>query len=448
MNERRQAAARYALLGLASIPLQGTHEDGSCECGREDCSSPGKHPRIRWAARPAEPPTDEEVLRWWGMWPAAPVGVIIGDRFAVLDVDEHGDGGGLDALYELEQEHGALPETWRALTPSGGLHVWFRVPEGVDVALATLAPGVQLRIGRHVIAMPPAPGRQWEIAPDDAPLADLPAWTTTIAYEAASRPLEIPERIPVDMRHGTLVRIARSMRRRGMRRAAIVAALREVDREQVDHPPGSRVITDAELQGIADWADRQKGDPLAGFANDVPPLLDGDPGPEERPPLEDVPEAEPSPPEGRDKNGSGATKKNSVADSPFMSQGREGEEVWPDPLAPAAFHGPLGRLVRLTEPHTEADPAVLLVTSLIAFGNLIGRRDDGPGLRIEGRLHYCNVNVCIVGRTAKARKGTAVDRTKQAFVLIDENWVRDRTGGGLSTGEGLIAELQAPRPRR
>ena len=29
---------------------------------------------------------------------------------------------------------------------------------------------------------------------------------------------------------------------------------------------------------------------------------------------------------------------------------------WPNPMSKAALHGPIGELIRLVEPHTEADP--------------------------------------------------------------------------------------------
>jgi len=41
---------------------------------------------------------------------------------------------------------------------------------------------------------------------------------------------------------------------------------------------------------------------------------------------------------------------------------------WPDPLRADAFHGVAGELVRLLEPHTEADPAAMLLQFLIAWG--------------------------------------------------------------------------------
>jgi hypothetical protein len=46
---------------------------------------------------------------------------------------------------------------------------------------------------------------------------------------------------------------------------------------------------------------------------------------------------------------------------------------WPTQLQPEAFHGVAGELVETIDPHTEADPAALLVQFVIAFGNVISR---------------------------------------------------------------------------
>ena len=53
---------------------------------------------------------------------------------------------------------------------------------------------------------------------------------------------------------------------------------------------------------------------------------------------------------------------------------------WPDPLAEEAYYGLPGEIVRTIEPHSEANPAAILVQALIASGSAIGRI---PYLRAE-----------------------------------------------------------------
>ena len=76
-----------------------------------------------------------------------------------------------------------------------------------------------------------------------------------------------------------------------------------------------------------------------------------------------------------------------AADIPFSSDTQEVERSaeavnWPAPLRQAAYHGVIGDMVRALAPHTEADPAALLVQILVMFGSVIGR---GAYLRCGGR---------------------------------------------------------------
>jgi hypothetical protein len=58
---------------------------------------------------------------------------------------------------------------------------------------------------------------------------------------------------------------------------------------------------------------------------------------------------------------------------------------WPEPLAAEALQGLAGEFVRLVEPHSESDPAALLIQFLVGFGNLIGR--SPPRYRIPSPSH-------------------------------------------------------------
>ncbi len=108
---------------------------------------------------------------------------------------------------------------------------------------------------------------------------------------------------------------------------------------------------------------------------------------------------------------------------------------WPAPLAPAAFHGLAGEFVRLVEPHTEADPAAVLVQFLVAFGSCVGR---GPHFLVEADEHHLNTFVAIVGATSKGRKGTSWGQVRRLFFPVDKVWTQNCIVSGLSSGEGLI----------
>ena len=120
-------------------------------------------------------------------------------------------------------------------------------------------------------------------------------------------------------------------------------------------------------------------------------------------------------------------------------------ERWPDPPCTEAFHGLAGEVVDLIAPHSEADPAALLIQFLVAFGNAIGR---GPFFEVEGDRHATNLFTVMVGETAKARKGTSWSRIRRLFMLADEAWVTSRVESGLSSGEGLIWAVRDPAERQ
>jgi hypothetical protein len=110
----------------------------------------------------------------------------------------------------------------------------------------------------------------------------------------------------------------------------------------------------------------------------------------------------------------------------------------PIAMSKKARHGLVGDIVDTLEPHTESDPQGLLVQLLVAFGNAIG---NGPYFKVEAARHALNLFCCLVGSTAKARKGTGWSHAEQLLDAGDPGWKRDHVKAGLSTGEGLIGAV-------
>ncbi|OJH41015.1 hypothetical protein BON30_08900 [Cystobacter ferrugineus] len=103
-------------------------------------------------------------------------------------------------------------------------------------------------------------------------------------------------------------------------------------------------------------------------------------------------------------------------------------------LQSPALHGLAGDLVRTIEPHTEADPAAILVQFLVAAGNAMGR---SPFFKVEATRHHTNLFAAIVGQSAKARKGTSWSWVERVLATAEPEW-GPRLQKGLSSGEGLI----------
>jgi hypothetical protein len=121
------------------------------------------------------------------------------------------------------------------------------------------------------------------------------------------------------------------------------------------------------------------------------------------------------------------------------------QSKWPDELTAGAFHCITGELVRMIEPHSEADPAALLLQFLASFGNVIGRQSH---FMAEADRHFMNLFVVIVGQTSKGRKGTSLGQIQRILAEVDPVWSETRVMGGLASGEGLIwAERDEVRDR-
>jgi Protein of unknown function (DUF3987) len=105
--------------------------------------------------------------------------------------------------------------------------------------------------------------------------------------------------------------------------------------------------------------------------------------------------------------------------------------------AGAAFTGLAGDVVDVLSPHTEADDMALLMTFLVAFGAAVG---PGPHAAAGGAAHPARLNVVLVGRSSRARKGTSLAAVRPVFDLAAPGF-RQRVVGGLASGPGLVAEL-------
>jgi hypothetical protein len=118
---------------------------------------------------------------------------------------------------------------------------------------------------------------------------------------------------------------------------------------------------------------------------------------------------------------------------------------WPAPLTEEALYGLSGDIVRTLEPHTEADPAAILIQTLVAYGNVVG---SSPYFQVEGSAHHTNLFANLVGATSKARKGTSWGQVRRILaasaepIAIDRIWHEDAIKSGLSSGEGLIWEVR------
>lgn len=107
-------------------------------------------------------------------------------------------------------------------------------------------------------------------------------------------------------------------------------------------------------------------------------------------------------------------------------------------LGEAALHGLAGDIVRFIDPHTEADPAAILINFLTMYGNMIG---DGPHFVVSGGKHRMRLFAVLVGATFRGKKGTSLDPVLKLMNAADVEF-NTRKKSGLSSGEGLIYSVR------
>ena len=112
----------------------------------------------------------------------------------------------------------------------------------------------------------------------------------------------------------------------------------------------------------------------------------------------------------------------------------------PDPVFPeGALYGVAGEIVRKLGPYSEADPAALYFQLLTCLGSMMGAHAH---FDVEGDRHTVNLFLVVVGKSAKARKGTSWGRIFSLLSEVDSKWWEERQASGLSSGEGLIFQVR------
>jgi putative DNA primase/helicase len=184
-----QVALNYANRGWSVVPLLG------------------KSPRVRWQTYQNERATADEIAAWWADWPDAGIGILLGPVSGVVRVDADGP----EAVEQLSELFGELPQTPQFVTPSGGLGWLFAYQDGIDSEILWRGRGeheeLRLMSGGTMTVLPPSPHPdggyyEWVDSPWDVQVAELPAKVHDVLRsrraEKVLRTLEAELRVDVE----------------------------------------------------------------------------------------------------------------------------------------------------------------------------------------------------------------------------------------------------------
>jgi len=101
----------------------------------------------------------------------------------------------------------------------------------------------------------------------------------------------------------------------------------------------------------------------------------------------------------------------------------------------------VGSFVRSAGPHTEADSAAILVSTLVPIGVAIG---PTPYVLAGNDRHGTNLFVAVIGQTSKGGKGTSYAVARSGLERLDDAFTRSRILGGFGSGEAVVDAVRDP----
>jgi hypothetical protein len=202
-------------------------------------------PLINWREESSSDP--EKIKEWRKKWPDANIGLDCGKSgLVVIDVDKRDNG--ISNWLAICEEYDIDTDTLQTVTPSGGRHVFFKVPAGVKIT--NHSPwtdlGIDIRGDGGYVLLPPSKTAngvyRFYFEEIDGSLPEiilLPDFLTEFLKSSRTKTKKedsISEIISVGTRNTTLTSIAGSMRKKGISEAGIEAALLVENKIRCEEP--------------------------------------------------------------------------------------------------------------------------------------------------------------------------------------------------------------------
>jgi len=226
----QDAALSYLLSGFTPIPVK-----------------PDKSPYVAWKQFQEKRPAPADITGWWQQYPSAGIALVLGNGFAVLDIDDK------DLAADLaEKLFDAAPLIG---TPRGGLHIL--LAESQRSSSGPLIEGVaDLKARGGYVRTIPTEGYHW-VNELRAPIAveNARSWSLDLLHKHFNKPaqpqLDSSSRswqqanqpvIPNGSRNAQLASIAGALRRKGLGQQAIAGALSSINQTSCEEPLPAREI--------------------------------------------------------------------------------------------------------------------------------------------------------------------------------------------------------------
>ena len=193
----------------------------------------------------------------------------------VVDIDPRHDGDKTWAA--LCAQHEPIPKTATMRSGGGGLHIWFRLPDGETLRkVSGCWPGIDIQGSRSYVKIagghPSGGTYSWIQSPEEG-IAETPAWlldairkhrVVPLPPRHTHRPAPSGPKVPLGARNDWLFRAMIADYHAGQSRQATEAHLAELDATELEAPVGGEELASV-MQGFLRYAPVQ-GSPL--YVND------------------------------------------------------------------------------------------------------------------------------------------------------------------------------------
>jgi putative DNA primase/helicase len=241
-------------------------------------SPSSKKPLVKWKLYQTHRASEDQIRAWWTQFPDANIGVVTGkiSGISVLDIDEKPEEGkhGKATFFALVARYKEMPTTLLQDTGSGGVHLIFAYSPQAAQGASCYGPDLDGRNDGGMIVVAPSRSSkgqyEWRSDPFTTPLAPMPQWLLDQLKSGAFRELtgtkvkgsaEAQSLRAGKARNNSLTSLAGTMKRRGMNPDAILAALREQNKESASPLDDDEVAKVAQSIERYEPADETENDP-------------------------------------------------------------------------------------------------------------------------------------------------------------------------------------------